>query len=70
MEVSQKLHISKRRIDSSIPRTIRTCLYASRSNTQASSSEITRAPGSAVSKTPSEAPTFSIFDKTSAVQER
>lgn len=45
----------------------KTCLYAS--NIQASSSEIIRAPGSAVSKTPSEAPSFSIFNKRSIAQE-
>ncbi|KAF2573350.1 hypothetical protein F2Q70_00004303 [Brassica cretica] len=42
------------------------CAYAS--SLQASSSAIIRAPGSAVSKMPSEAQSFSIFDKISAVQ--
>ncbi|KAF3568738.1 hypothetical protein DY000_02014294 [Brassica cretica] len=46
-----------------------TCFYASCSSAQASSSEITRAPGSAISKTQPKAPSFSIFDKKSAVQE-
>ncbi|KAF3493661.1 hypothetical protein DY000_02052829 [Brassica cretica] len=47
---------------------LRTCFYASCSSAQASSSGITKAPGSAISMTPSESPSFSIFDKKSAVQ--
>ncbi|KAF3507646.1 hypothetical protein F2Q69_00006822 [Brassica cretica] len=46
-----------------------TCLYASRSNAQASSSEIIRAPDSIISKAPPKPPSFIIFNKKSAIQE-
>ena len=48
---------------------LRISLYTSRSNAQASSSKITRAPGSAISEAPLKAPSFSIFNKKSAVRE-
>ena len=48
---------------------LRTCLYASCSSTQASSSEITRGPCSAISKASRKASSFSVFNKKSAVQE-
>ncbi|KAF2572549.1 hypothetical protein F2Q70_00002960 [Brassica cretica] len=48
---------------------LQTYLYLSRSNAQASSSEIIRAAGSIISKAPLKAPSFVIFNKKSAVQE-